>query len=171
MDGNVICNIGRNTFVVRNMKHQKFEIISECWDPSDRHFRVLEPFQASFYNKQNNMNCLRYHKKSVSSKIRVAHGRPNFCFQPSVFNEVRTEFRPAKNEFRPAKCEFWYAKTEIQNAKHEFQDARHEFQSAKIDLRPPTPPYNAKESRFTVLKRIGCRFQSAATRFLSLACN
>ena len=30
MDGNVICNIGRNKFAVRNMKNQNFEI-SECW--------------------------------------------------------------------------------------------------------------------------------------------
>ena len=93
MDGNVICNIGRNKFAVRNMKNQNFEI-SECWDPSDRHFRVLEPFQASFYNKQNNMNCLRYHKKSVSSKIRVAHGRPNFCFRVETESFITDPFKP-----------------------------------------------------------------------------
>ena len=45
MDGNVICNIGRNKSDIRNIKNKNF-FISKCWKPSDRHFRELEAFRT-----------------------------------------------------------------------------------------------------------------------------
>ena len=68
MGGSLICDIRRNKFELRNMKNQNFEI-SECWNPSDRHFTVLESFQASFYLKQTTLNCLPRAKKSAFQKI------------------------------------------------------------------------------------------------------
>ena len=43
----LICDIGWNKSELRNRKNEKFEI-SECWNRSDHHFRVLEPLQSSF---------------------------------------------------------------------------------------------------------------------------
>ena len=98
---------------------------------------MLEPFRPSFPRAGAVPNVVLHQAKifelpSISQKsvptqkLGSRMDAPIFRFQPSVSNDVRTEFRPAKNEFRPAKNEFQYGK--------------YEFQYAKIDLRPPHPP-------------------------------
>ena len=139
MDGNVICNIGRNKFAVRNMKNQNFEI-SECWDPSDRHFRVLEPFQASFYNKQNNMNCLRYHKKVFHQKLGSRMDAPIFVFNQVYSMRSEPNFDLPKTNFDLPNANFDLPKPKFKLRNTNFKMRDTNFNPLKSICAPPPPP-------------------------------
>ena len=78
MDGNGICNIGRNKSDIRNTKNQNFEI-SESWND-------VSPEANVFYLKQN---IILADGLVTLKLIRVAHGRSNFCFHKTNSNVVK----------------------------------------------------------------------------------
>ena len=82
-----------------------------------------------------------------------------------------TNFKVRKYNFKVVETNFKVRKYNFKVVETNFKVRKCNFNGLTNTLRPPPPPYNAEESRFTVLKRIGRPFQSAETRFLSLACN
>ena len=80
MDGNDICNIGRSKSDIRNMKNQNFEIseVSKEWSGISKEWSGISKEWSGIFELISPSK-----RRSIRKKIRVAHGRPNFCFQSS----------------------------------------------------------------------------------------
>ena len=70
----VICNIDRDKFGLRNMKNQILN------------FRMLEPKNHIFTQSKNQSFAFDIWKEDALPKIRVAHGRPWYRSQLTIFN-------------------------------------------------------------------------------------
>ena len=84
----LICDIGWNKFELRNMENKNFEI-SECWNV----FPALGNLLSAKGNDPKNVIYLKQGASRVSptrrSKIRVAHGRPNWTAGSRLSGRVR----------------------------------------------------------------------------------
>ena len=95
--------------------------------------------------------------------------------------DAHIDLKVSETNFEVRKYNFKVVETNVKVKKYNFKVVETNFKVRKYNfkvvetnfkcLAPPAPLYNAEESSFTVLKRIGRPFQSTETRFLSLACN
>ena len=154
MDGNGICNIGRNKSDIRNTKNQNFEI-SESWND-------VSPEANVFYLKQN---IILADGLVTLKLIRVAHGRSNFCFHKTNSKVVKSNFKVLQTISKVVKSNFKVLQTIFKVVKTNFNVGKTISKVVKTNFKTPCAP----RPPLTMLKRGEQSW--AATCLGQVACN